>query len=553
MSETTSNLEPGDRVGDYELLASVGAGGMGRIWVARETGSMRRVAIKTALLEQGMGEKFISVLLDEARIASRIQHPNVCAIHGADQQEGMLYLVMDWSDGGSLREVLDACEGHRIGYNLAARIVARVCSGLHAAHELLDDEGHLLGVVHRDVSPQNILIATSGQVRITDFGIAKAKGQIHAPTQTGEVKGKLAYMAPEQVTSRDIDRRADVFALGCVLYEASTGERPFGGQDALSTMYQLLEQPIEPPINRDPNYPPGLNEIVVKALERDREKRYQTSEEVERALEMYLMTERAVVSDTEVGALVKRVLGERIAARELRIDQGTNRALVRASERPAPTPAPVEAQTLQTVVSSPPVARAPHPQAPGRIWAALGGVLLVAGGVVAALGAKGTHSEAAPVVESKPVNAAQVPSAPQVQTVASVAAPTVNTAQVSSSITIRLQAEPAQARWIVDGGPSLPNPQLLVVPKDGLEHEVRIVLEGYAEHRQRVRFESDQELNVVLKPAKRAATKSSTDPQPAVEAPPTAAPPPTFQDVPTGPRPPKPVRPLDPDNPFAKP
>ncbi len=179
----------------------------------------------------------------------------------------------------------------------------------------MGEDGHPLHVVHRDVSPQNILISAGGQVRLTDFGVAKARGQIHAPTQTGEVKGKLSYMAPEQVTTKDVDRRADVFALGCVLYEATVGERPFTGGDALATLYQLLEQPIPRPSARLPGYPPELEKIVVKAMSREREERFATAEELGRALERFLLLEKKIVSDGQISELVRRTLSEPIARR----------------------------------------------------------------------------------------------------------------------------------------------------------------------------------------------------------------------------------------------
>ena len=216
---------------------------MGRVWVAREQGLVARprlVAIKTALAEEAASEDYWKVLLDEARIASQIQHPNVCSIHALDRERGVVYLVMDWSDGGSLRELLDELPNTRMEATIGARIIAHVCAGLHAAHELVGDDGQPLHVVHRDVSPQNVLISSNGQVKITDFGVAKARGQIHAATQTGEVKGKLSYMAPEQVTTRDVDRRADVFALGCVLYETTLGVRPFHGRSSVELASSIL-------------------------------------------------------------------------------------------------------------------------------------------------------------------------------------------------------------------------------------------------------------------------------------------------------------------------
>jgi serine/threonine-protein kinase len=318
-----TSLRSGDELGSYQLLVPIGAGGMGRVWVAREVGTpelgapalTRLVAIKTALAEDGASEAFYKVLFDEARIASLVQHPNVCVIHGAERARGIVFLVMDYSDGGSLREILDVLPDHRLDPHVAARILSKVCAGLHAAHELIGEDGEPMHVVHRDVSPQNVLIATNGQVRITDFGVAKARGQLHAPTQTGEVKGKLSYMAPEQVTTRDIDRRADIFALGCVLYEATVGERPYAGGDALATLYQLLEEPLVPPSARLPGYPPELEQIVIKAMERDRENRYATAEDLSRALERFLMNEKARVSDGRIAEVVKSTLSVPIARR----------------------------------------------------------------------------------------------------------------------------------------------------------------------------------------------------------------------------------------------
>src|SRR6185369_2807198 len=154
----------------------------------------------------------------------------------------------------------------------------------------------------------------------TDFGVAKARGQLHAPTQTGEVKGKIAYMAPEQVTTRDIDRRVDVFAVGCMLYEATVGERPFHGGDALSTLYQLLEQPIVPPSARAENYSPELEAIVLKAMARDRDERYPSAAEFGRALERWLITEKAGVADTDVALTLKTALGDHIEGIRQKID-----------------------------------------------------------------------------------------------------------------------------------------------------------------------------------------------------------------------------------------
>jgi eukaryotic-like serine/threonine-protein kinase len=313
-------------LGSYQLLVPIGTGGMGRVWVARETriipgtGKWRLMAVKTALAEDGASQDFFRSLFDEARIASLLTHPNVCTIHVVEKERGVDYLVMDYSDGASLRELLDAVPNKKLDMHVAARIVARVCSGLQAAHDLVAEDGEALGVVHRDVSPQNVLIAANGQVRITDFGVAKARGQLHAPTQTGEVKGKIAYMAPEQVTTKDIDRRVDVFAIGCVLYEATVGSRPFHGGDALSTLYQLLEEPIVPPSARAENYPPELEAIVLKAMERDREQRYPSAAEFGRALERWLISEKATVTDNDIAVALRAGLADHIDALHAKIE-----------------------------------------------------------------------------------------------------------------------------------------------------------------------------------------------------------------------------------------
>jgi serine/threonine-protein kinase len=165
------------------------------------------------------------------------------------------------------------------------------------------------------VSPQNILVSIQGHVRLADFGVAKARGQQHRPTETGEVKGKLSYMAPEQITSKIIDRRADVFALGCVLYEATLGVRPFHGTDAMATMYKILEEPLAPPRSLDASFPEQLEAIVLKALAKNADDRYQTAEDLQGALIDYLSSTRRSYTDKHVAELLGGTLGERLRAR----------------------------------------------------------------------------------------------------------------------------------------------------------------------------------------------------------------------------------------------
>jgi serine/threonine-protein kinase len=194
-----------------------------------------------------------------------------------------------------------------------------------------------LGVVHRDVSPQNVLIAVSGNVCLADFGVAKARGQLRRPTETGEIKGKLSYMSPEQISSKDVDGRADVFALACVMYEAALGVRAFRGGDALSTMYQILEEPVVAPRAVDPDFPPALEDILLKALAKDANARHQTAAELREALAIYLRTHAPDVSDRSVAAALDAGLGGVLSTRNRQL-----RSLAQQLQRGEAITAPVD-------------------------------------------------------------------------------------------------------------------------------------------------------------------------------------------------------------------
>lgn len=543
-------LKPGDTLGGYQLLLPIGEGGMGRVWAARETQAgpfPRWVAIKTALAESSSNRQFWSVLLDEAHIASRLRHPNVCAIHAVETEGSVVYLVMDWSDAGSLREVLDAAPGQRISAELAARVVASVCAGLHAAHELTADDGTPLGVVHRDVSPQNILFSKSGQVKLADFGVAKARGQLQEATRTGELKGKLSYMAPEQVTMKDFDRRADVFALGCVLYEATLGKRPFHGNDALATLYSLLEQPLKRPIDIDPSYSSGLETIVLKALERDPEMRYQTAEELGYALESWMSSTRAIVTEAHIASLLRETLGERIKTRAAALQE-----MVRKLDAGEQARAAVEAdhesshgatRLAMSTTSDPPVAA---PKRRGAVIALAVGLMATAAG--AAWVTLPNHEPPATATKLAPATAAPASVVP------------LDTSPPSiRQVLITLRASPELARISVDGSPPRKPPLVLQVPSDGQAHQVVASASGYQDKVTSVTFDADQTVELVLEPVSRstrtnaphvAPERGPAQPRAKVVPPPKEAPPYAPGELP--PVVEKSPRPLDANNPFAQ-
>lgn len=534
MTETT--LRPGNKLGRFQLLVPIGSGGMGRVWVAREENTGRLFALKTTLGDEKAAGEYWNVLLDEARLAAQVQHRGVCTIHAfeLDEQLGIPYLVMDFSDGGSLYELLDASVGHRLEPAIAVSIAAQLCDALQVAHDLCDEHGAQLGVVHRDVSPQNILISTSGHVQLTDFGVAKARGRLHAPTATGEIKGKLSYMAPEQVTQRDVDRRADVFALGCVLYEATVGERPFHGNDAVATLYQLLEQPLILPSARLPGYPLDLETIVRKALERDPAQRYQSAEELGSALSRWIADQGRLVTERDIAAVVNERLGKAIAERAQRIAAAENEL-----DAPPPPPPPTE-QTLSGSSATNPGERSAK-----RIWGgvAAGGIALL---FVLVLALRGGGETAPPLVASASVAAPSA--APSAAPVATTATPA---SEAEAPITVTLIASPSRAALYLDDGPALPNPYQLTVVPDSKPHQVRAAAPGFADRTEELRLDGNKEVKLTLSALASGAHPALAKPKASSDAahPGTTAP--TSGDLPKVVT--KRPRVLDNDNPFAAP
>ncbi len=294
---------------------------MARVWAARVRGSSDVVALKMLLPNLAENVEFRKMFLDEARIASRVRHPNVCSTLRMGEQSGVLFLAMEWLDGTSLVRLLrpgpeDSTAGERVPIRprIAARIIADACAGLHAAHELLGEDGLPLGVVHRDVSPHNLLITSDGSVKITDFGVAKALGKSHM-TVAGQLKGKLAYMAPEQLVGGTVDRRSDVFSLGCVLYEITTGQRPFQGDHDPQLMAAIVMGRYEPPAKLVPHYPRELSIIVMRALANDAAHRYPSAEHMRRAIETYLRNSGPAVGPAQIAALLRERCGDDLVVR----------------------------------------------------------------------------------------------------------------------------------------------------------------------------------------------------------------------------------------------
>jgi serine/threonine protein kinase len=357
-----------ERLGRYEILGEIASGGMATVFLGRVTGAkgfQRLVAIKRLHPHLESEEEFVSMFLDEARLAAKIRHPNVVGTLDVEDDEH-LYLVMEYVEGDRLLALLrhSAKTGEKIPPAVAVRIAMDTLAGLHAAHELCDDDGSPIGLVHRDVSPQNILVSVDGSVKLVDFGIAKASARLSV-TRDGQLKGKIAYMAPEQTKRSEIDRRVDVFAMGIITWEMLTAKKLFNGESDVEVLNQLLFEPIPRLREVAPTVPASLDSVVARSLERDPAKRFSTAAEFADALERASKIFGGPAATKTIAAHLQKVSGDKIAK---------DRARVLAGAPPVPdngaTPSGVKRRaTGQFSVPSftnpgAPISPAPAPAAP---------------------------------------------------------------------------------------------------------------------------------------------------------------------------------------------
>jgi serine/threonine-protein kinase len=305
---------------------------MASVWIARHSGKHgfeKFVAVKTVLPKFAADARFQQMFQDEARIASRIEHANVAQILDVGEQNEITYLVMEYVDGESLSTVHRALakKGMKIPPGIVLRVLADVCGGLHTAHELREDDGQLLGVVHRDVSPQNVLVSNKGVAKLIDFGIAKARDRIAGDTNAGQVKGKIRYMAPEQAIGGAVDRRADLWAVGAILYHLISGKPPYDGENDVQALMVLTSG--RPPVPLPPGTHPAIVSIVKRALTADVDARFSTAAEMQQALEDALVEAEVQTKPAAVAAF----LGEHVADRAKKRKEAIAVGVKAASER----------------------------------------------------------------------------------------------------------------------------------------------------------------------------------------------------------------------------
>ncbi len=320
--------------GSYQLIAKLATGGMAEIFLARPTGRGPQdvLVLKRILPHLAEDDHFVTMFRDEADLAHQLVHKNVCQVHAFGEYAGTWFIAMEYLHGVPLSRMMTRLSkaGKMLDIRMVAGIICQACEGLHAAHEARGPDGALLNVVHRDVSPPNIMVCGDGLVKVLDFGIAKARGA-NSRTRTGTVKGKNAYMSPEQILGKPLDRRSDVFALAIVMYEMLAIKRLFHRDSDFLTFKAITEEPIPDIRERRPDLPAGMRAALIQAMARDPNGRFETAQAFAAAIRSSLATLGGPASQNDLARLLFTDFGDEMAARD---------EILKAADEPAPPPAP---------------------------------------------------------------------------------------------------------------------------------------------------------------------------------------------------------------------
>jgi serine/threonine protein kinase len=567
-SNTTKGPEA-NILGKYRLIAELGHGGMAEVYLAvvqGPAGFNKLVVIKQIRPQLATDPEFLSMFLDEARLAARLSHPNVVQTNEVGQEGDRYFIAMEYLEGQPLNRVL-----HRIGRDggltlaMHLRIIIDMLVGLHHAHELTDFDSTPLNVVHRDVTPHNVFVTYDGQVKVVDFGIAKAMNS-SAETRLGVVKGKVAYMAPEQARGERVDRRADIFSAGVMLWEAATGRRLWKGIPDLTVLHRLINGDIPSPRDIDPEVPEALENIVMKSLALRREDRYSTSVELATAIEEMLDQMNDKTSLREVGKLVAKHFEENrtkikgIVETQLKVVKSLPTTEFQAISLPTldnpgggssgpmsqVDPTASTGETRKTSVpeinraatSSPTSLTAStaamhsgsQPSAPPKRGGILGAIALIAAAAVGAGIWFATRTPTPPTT-----TATNPPPAGQIE--------------------ISINVNPPTAKVLLDGKPLEKIPFVGKFDRDGASHSIQADAPGFTSWRRDVTFDRDRSIEMAL-------TAQAAGPGPTVAPPPTTTGEPTKEktkviivgppttEEPTKPGSKKPPRPIDEKNPY---
>src|SRR5690242_7030490 len=303
------------QLAEFEIIRRLGAGGMAEVFLAKKRGAegtYKLLVVKRILPAHGASRRFRTMFVEEAQLATRLNHPNIVQVYEfSDHGDEGLLLSMEYVEGYDLGKLMNTAKqkGAKLPPLVAAFIAAEAAKGLHYAHERKDEGGMPLAIVHRDVSPQNILLSHEGVVKIADFGIATAN---LFREETGVLKGKFGYMSPEQARGERVDRRSDIYGLGVVLYEMLAVRSPYGKLDDDALLETVQQGIFLPPSTHVPDVPPELEAIVLKAMRRSREERFQTARELSAAIMRTLLAKQELVDSASIEAMLLELFGREL-------------------------------------------------------------------------------------------------------------------------------------------------------------------------------------------------------------------------------------------------
>jgi serine/threonine protein kinase len=356
-----------ERLGRYTLLRSLGAGGMAELFLARADGIegfAKLVALKRILSHKATNERFVRMLLNEARLVAGLDHPNIAQVYDIGRDQGEYFFAMEYVHGQDLVRVLRRAAGRKLHLENALHVAIGVCAGLHCAHMARDPTGRPLDIVHRDVSPSNVLVSYQGAVKLVDFGVAKATTLV-SETREGVIKGKYGYMSPEQCLGDPLDRRSDVFAVGILLWEMTAGRRLYAFKGELASLQRIVYRDAPRPSLHDPAYPAQLEHIVMRALARDPKQRYQSAEQLQIDLEQFALDHRLAVSAVSMALEMRTLFHDQVAAWNAAERAGQSLGEHLAAASPA---SPHDSEDHETDEDEPLDALADPPPGPGHMF-----------------------------------------------------------------------------------------------------------------------------------------------------------------------------------------